>query len=82
MDRTDHLFGVGAKILGEQISKGSVTDEMAERLASRSPKAAPRDIRQLLRLSYFSATADGRELSVQEVIECSVFRGMTAVVST
>lgn len=61
-------------ILGEQLEAGFVTDDLAKAASEHFVGMAPRDIRQLLRLSFQMVKAESRELDLETLKECAVFR--------
>lgn len=61
-------------ILGEQLEQGLVSDELAKAASEHFLGMAPRDIRQLLRLSFQMVKAESRELDLETLKECAVFR--------
>lgn len=65
------------QVLGDQLRENFVSESLAREAAELFERMAPRDIRQLLRLSYQIAEADGRELSIELLRECAVFRAWT-----
>lgn len=61
-------------ILGEQLEEGFVTDDLAKAASEHFRGMAPRDIRQLLRLSFQMVKAEGKDLDLETLKECAVFR--------
>lgn len=64
-------------ILGEQLEEGFVGEALAQEASEYFDGMAPRDIRQLLRLSYQISKADHRALDLELLKECAVFRAWT-----
>ena len=62
---------IGLQVMGEEI----IDDALAEALERDYHDMPPRDMRQLLRLSFQLATYQGERVTKEIIDSCAVFRG-------